>query len=102
MILSLDAAGRLRVDDPFDFRTFSFRDHAQHRIDTPAVEFLAGFAWISEDELRAWAPAAADPAWQSGLTAMIAYARARGWVDETTGRIRAHIEHGDGSANTAS
>ena len=95
MILSLDAHGRLEVDDPFNFKAFSFRDHARHRIDTRAVEFVAGFAWISEEELRACAPLAADPTWQSGVSAMIVYARTRGWVDSTTGRIRAHVDHQD-------
>ena len=70
-------------------------ENVSRRIDTRAVEFVAGFAWISEEELRACAPLAADPTWQSGVSAMIVYARTRGWVDSTTGRIRAHIEHQD-------
>ena len=48
-------------------------------------------AWVSEAALRTF-PAVRDNAeWQKKLDGMIAFARTRGWVNES-GAIRAHIE----------
>jgi len=48
-------------------------------------------AWIEPDWLREQAgPLAEDAGWQSGFSAMIDFARSKGWLDEQ-GRIRAHV-----------
>jgi hypothetical protein len=33
-----------------------------------------------------------DAQWEAAFEKMVAYARTRGWVDETTGEIRAHCD----------
>jgi len=33
-----------------------------------------------------------DKAWQDSFGGMLAYARKKGWIDEATGAIQAHIE----------
>jgi len=93
MIVSLDAAGALTLDDAQNLKAFSFRPGPTRPAGaSEAVTFDAGFAWVSEAHLRGWPPLAGDQAWQVGLSAMLAFARTKGWIDPATGRIRAHIE----------
>lgn len=93
MIVSLDPAGALTLEEPQNLKAFSFRAGP-----TPpggaseAVTFRAGFAWVSEAHLRRWPPLARDQDWQAALGVMVTFARRKGWVDPATGRIRAHIE----------
>jgi len=49
-------------------------------------------AWISPSALREWPTLKDDPDWQRGVSAMIEKARPHGWIDPTSGAIRAHVE----------
>jgi hypothetical protein len=68
--------------------------------DDPGSEALAaggvlGFgdhAWVRTDALRHLAGPAATPEWEEGFTAMLDYARMRGWVDDDQGAVRGHVE----------
>ena len=94
MIVSLDRSGRLHVEDPKNFNAFSFRGDADSHAEDGSVTFCDGNAWVSEAALRSWPPLEDDEEWQAGLTAMIGYARSKGWIDPDSGRIQAHIETG--------
>jgi hypothetical protein len=48
--------------------------------------------WVRIDALRALAPAGLPPDWGERFDAMIAFARERGWVDESAGAVRGHVE----------
>jgi hypothetical protein len=51
--------------------------------------------WVPAELVRRLAGstgAPADAEWDQSFAAMIDYARSRGWYDETTATIRAHLE----------
>ncbi len=50
-----------------------------------------GHAWIDEAWLRT-AAGPRDAAWKSDFDKMVAFAKSKGWYDEPTRSIRAHIE----------
>ena len=111
MMICVGASRQVRLVDPLDFRRFSVR------IESPGLQFhdaqqaLGGIAelesretaWVDERALREWPGLAVDGnTWQSGLDAMIAYAKGRGWVDDARQSIRAHVEWAEGSGATES
>jgi hypothetical protein len=49
-------------------------------------------AWVHVDALRELAGPAATPEWEASLAGMVEFARSKGWVDEETGAVRAHVE----------
>lgn len=100
MIVSLDAGRGPRLDDADNFRAFKvtapkgLEGEALGRALAPVGRLDAdgAHAWIGEAALRKLANRPGDKAWHDSATAMIAYARKSGWIDEATGDIRAHIE----------
>jgi len=81
------------VLEPLDFKRFSLQLAAgAAQADTPAVSFDGDTAWIAEAALRGWPGGRALPEWQDGLSAMIAFARTKGWVRAADGAVRAHVE----------
>lgn len=49
-------------------------------------------AWITAAILADMGGAlSADPSWREGFDAMVAYARSKGWWDESSQAIRAHL-----------
>ncbi len=61
-------------------------------VDAAAGRLDDGDAWITLDAVRRWAAGRVGPGWDDDLARMVDYARGKGWVDETTHAIRAHIE----------
>jgi hypothetical protein len=53
---------------------------------------LGTHAWVRTDALRRLAGPAATPDWEDSFAAMLDFARARGWVDDELGTVRAHVE----------
>jgi len=52
-----------------------------------------GHAFIDADAVRRLAGERAnDPDWSSGFDGMLAYARSKGWMDESGTAIQAHVE----------
>lgn len=89
---------RARLDDPDNFRDFKIvaetakdqlEDIGQALTDSGAGLVDETHAWVSEAWLRANKSGAS--AWDEGFAKMCAYAKSKGWVDES-GRIRAHVE----------
>jgi hypothetical protein len=48
--------------------------------------------WIKPEAIRRLAAGRVDATWEASFDRMIEFARTKGWVDETTGEIRAHCE----------
>ena len=48
--------------------------------------------WVQPEAIRRLAADRVDGTWDAAFDHMIAFARTKGWVDETTGEIRAHCE----------
>lgn len=100
MIIDIDAARRVALADPRDFKRFKLRiagprtELAAFRVALGALATLedSDTAWVSEAGLRALAHADNDAAWQEGLTRMIAAAAKFGWIDQGRGAIKAHVD----------
>ena len=52
----------------------------------------ADAAWISVASLREMAEGRVSPSWSADFAAMLAYALAKGWLDETGEHVRGHCE----------
>ena len=91
-------ADTITLEDTDNFREF----HVAIDGDVPAaVEAFAGRAAASERDNHLWidiafvqelAGDAASPEWQSQFDAMLAYAATKGWIDEPTNRVEAHLQ----------
>lgn len=84
-----------------DFRNFSVRLLGRHVADpltAIGIGQLVGDAeaLVSVAAVRRLADRAADQAWNEGFSAMLDYARSRGWLTEDGSQIRAHLEHAPG------
>lgn len=94
LIVPTDAGG-IEILEPLDFKRFSVRAApGQTPANSAAVVFASDepVAWVSEVALRTWPGAGGLAGWGDGLTAMIDYARTKGWFDAEAGRVRAHVE----------
>jgi hypothetical protein len=59
----------------------------------PAGRFDGEHAWISEFWVRKSA-AGRPPEWTAGFEKMLTFARSKGWYDDASAAIRAHIDWG--------
>jgi hypothetical protein len=48
--------------------------------------------WVQPEAIRRLAAGRVDGTWDAAFSRMVEFARTKGWVDETTGEIRAHCE----------
>jgi hypothetical protein len=48
--------------------------------------------WVSVDSLRAMAAGRVGQSWDTDFAAMMAYASAKGWLNEDGTAVRAHVE----------
>ena len=49
-------------------------------------------AWVQVDAVRRMAAGRVGATWESDFTAMVAFARDKGWLDPSGTAIRAHVE----------
>jgi hypothetical protein len=61
-------------------------------VDAAAGRLDGNDAWITIDALRRMAAGRVGPDWDDAFAVMLDYARARGWLDDHTHAIRAHLE----------
>ena len=61
-------------------------------VDAAAGRLDGANAWITVDAVRRLAAGRVGPTWDDDLARMLEYARAKGWLDEATHSIRAHLE----------
>jgi len=85
--------------DPADFRGFhvavaggSTDDARLATVLDPYGRLDGDHAWISTDAVIALASTTADDEWRTGFDGMVAYARDKGFLDESGTAIRAHLE----------
>lgn len=52
-------------------------------------------AWITVDAIRRLASGRVPPGWDDEFSTMLDYARTKGWLDESTHALQAHIEWPD-------
>lgn len=64
-------------------------------VDAAAGRLEGDDAWITIDAIRRIAAGRVGPGWDDDFTAMLDYARAKGWLDEATHALQAHIEWPD-------
>jgi hypothetical protein len=65
-------------------------------VDAAAGRLEGGDAWITIDAIRRLAAPRVQPGWDDQLSTMLDYARTKGWLDESTHALQAHIEWPDG------
>lgn len=100
MIIRADLdASHVTLVDPDDFRGFHVAVTGGGADDDRVDAVLARFgrldgdqAWITVDAVVLLAGRPDDDEWRAGLDGMVAYAREKGFWDEASGAIRAHIE----------
>lgn len=61
-------------------------------VDAAAGRLEGDHAWITIDAIRRMAAGRVGDDWDARFDGMLAYARTKGWVDDTGNLIRAHIE----------
>ena len=91
-------ASEIALEDADNFAALSVRCASDvdrtgklaDRLADAAERIDAGHAWLRPDWLRRQRQD--DVEWNNRLDAMIAYAASKGWVDEATGAVRAHVE----------
>ena len=102
MIIKVGEAGQVAIEDHDLFTGF----HVEAQLGQTAervASLLAGgtradgtdHVWIAVDAVRHWVADLATEEWEEGFSAMVDYARGRGWLDEAGTHIRAHLEHLD-------
>jgi hypothetical protein len=64
-------------------------------VDAAAGRLEGDEAFITVDAVRRMARDRVGPAWHDEFTAMLAYARTKGWLDDNGNAIQAHVEWGD-------
>ena len=100
--------GAVNLVAPGDFKSFKIvvEGGSARRADVvSAFQGIAEFvdertAWVSQEALRRWPSQRGDPHWGTGLDAMVAKARPYGWIHETSGAIKAHVEWAGAAATT--
>ncbi len=92
--LGADSARLLSPDDLSGFVVVleGDEDPGPEALAAGGVLGLGDHAWVRTDALRRLAGPAATPEWEKGFTAMLDYARMRGWVDDDQGAVRGHVE----------
>ena len=101
MIIRVDAAGEIRVDEYDVFTDFHVEDSAGFSTGDLAATMGEGtradgeHLWIAETAIRHWLSGQTDDIWDEGFTGMFNYARSRGWTDEAGTHLRAYVEHPD-------
>ena len=101
MIIRVDTAGEVRVDEHTVFTDF----HVEATVGFSTAELAAtmgagtrpdgGHLWIAEAAVRHWLFGRTAADWDAGVSGMVAYARSKGGTDEAGTHLRAHLEHLD-------
>ena len=100
MIIRVSEAGAVAIEDHDLFTGFHVDAPVGHTAEDIAAVLGEGTSaddrhhvWIAADAVRHWVADLATEEWEEGFTAMVDYARGRGWMDESGTHIRAHLEH---------
>ena len=94
LILGADFAHLVGADDLTGFAVVLEGD-AEPSPEALAAGGVLGFgehAWVRTEAVRRLAGPVATPEWEQAFAAMLDDARTRGWVDDSQGAIRGHVE----------
>ena len=109
MIVSVDLTttpAAVGLDEPDDCRRFHVAAHGaapddaavnDGALDRVLTEHEVGRldgddVWVQVDAVRRMAAGRVGATWESDFTAMVAFARDKGWLDPSGTAIRAHVE----------
>ena len=101
MIIAITAAGTLELKEKDDFKGFKIVAEKPGATDAEIADALKGLgaldgdhkhAWITQDAMKNWGGRPAPADWAASFDAMLEKVKKYGFVDETTGNVRAHIE----------
>ena len=100
MIIRVSEAGAVVIEDHDLFTGFHINAPNGHSVEDIAAVLGEDtradggqHVWIAADVVRHWVADRATEEWEEGFSAMIDYARGRGWMDESGTHIRVHVEH---------
>ena len=101
MIIRVDAAGEIRVDEHDVFTDFHVETSAG--VSTGALAATMGegtrsdgeHLWIAETAVRHWLSGRTDDTWDEGFSGMFDFARSKGWTDAAGTHLRSHVERPD-------
>ncbi len=91
-------ADTITLEDPGNFREFHVSMDGDVAAAVAAFDGRAAASerdnhlWIDIAFVRELAGDAADAKWESQFDGMLAYANSKGWIDEPTNRVEAHIQ----------
>jgi hypothetical protein len=102
VIIVINDRQEVRLEDPLDNKRFRLEIRSRS---TDLASLAAAFApygklesrehaWVDTNALRQWKGVAENPAYLTGLDAMLAYAAKKGWLDADGTRVRAHVVWG--------
>lgn len=99
MIIAIDAAHVVRLEQPLDFKRFHVEIAAPRSTLAALRSAFAAYgaiedeaqAWIDADALRRWPSLAGNAEYATGLGQMLDYAARKGWMSADGKRVRAHI-----------
>lgn len=95
MIVDHSPAAGLRLLEAEDFKGFKLRlsGHAEPRPAIDGIRFVDdGNVLIGVDLVPALPGAPETAQWREAYRAMVAHAAGKGWVDDASNAIRAHVE----------
>ena len=99
MIVAIDAARTVRLEQPLDFKRFHVEIAAPRSELAALRKAFAAYgviedesqAWVDANALRQWPALAGNAEYASGLGQMLDYAARKGWMSADGNRVRAHI-----------
>lgn len=99
MIVAIDAAHAVRLEQPLDFKRFHVEIAAPRSGLAALRKAFASYgaiedethAWIDAETLRQWPGLAGNAGYATGLGQMLDYAARKGWMSADGKRVRAHI-----------
>ncbi len=99
MIVAIDTALAVRLDQPLDFKRFHVEIAAPRSALAALRKAFAAYgaiedethAWIDADVLRQWPGLAGNAEYATGLGQMLDYAARKHWMNADGKRVRAHI-----------
>jgi len=95
MIVDYSPATGLALVEADDFKGFKLRlrETAETRPELDGIRFVDdGNVLIGLDTVRSLPGAPGTEAWNASFQKMVDYAATKGWIDDATQSIRAHVE----------
>jgi len=99
VIIRVNTAGEVVIDDYDVFTRF----HVQAPSELVGNDLATAMGedtrvdgehlWVAEAGIRHWLGGQTDMGWEDGFSAMVDYARSRGWTNSAGTHLRAHVDY---------